>query len=100
MKSGDRMIWLGFSSLRNRMMICAGSPWARLYSSRLTDAGHRLVVIFHAINFFVGGFARALRADENAGDAEVNQFFVGVVAVEQNRVGRQINAFDVARFTA
>jgi hypothetical protein len=32
LKSGERMIWLGFSWLRKRTTMRAGSPFERLYS--------------------------------------------------------------------
>ena len=61
---------------------------------QISNAGHGVVIMVHAVNFFVNFLIRALGADENGGNAEVNQLFVGFVAIDKNRVGRQVNVLE------
>ena len=62
---------------------------------QIADAGHGVVIMFDAINFFIRFPAGALRADENAADAEVNQLFIGLVAVYQDGVRGQNDILDL-----
>ena len=91
-KSLERIISLGFSWLRKRMTMREGSPWDLLYSSSRMF-GDGLVVMFHAVNFFIDCLARALRADENSRRPNPPAVCSGVL-VEENGVGGKVNIFD------
>ena len=56
---------------------------------QIADAGHGLVVMVHAIDFFIDRLVRALRADEHRRDAEVDELFV-----DENGVGGQVNVLE------